>query len=112
MASHHSESKKSVSKDHHSSQSLVVSRRRQEQDVLKPEAERVIPHDPEVFLINERNAQEQEIFLSRPGRISSPIIRIEIPLKMNIVLLHLRATSTEISCGFKFPNFQKKWKIV
>ncbi|MBW0481992.1 hypothetical protein O181_021707 [Austropuccinia psidii MF-1] len=52
VASHNSGTSRSLAKSHHSSQSQVVSRRRQgykgkKQDIFQPKAERVRPNDPE-----------------------------------------------------------------
>ncbi|MBW0536085.1 hypothetical protein O181_075800 [Austropuccinia psidii MF-1] len=69
VASKHSGTRRSVAKSHHSSQSQVVSRRRQ--DTFQPKAERVIPNYPEAFGIGERSTQEPEIVVNT-SRIGSP----------------------------------------
>ncbi|MBW0565126.1 hypothetical protein O181_104841 [Austropuccinia psidii MF-1] len=59
VASHHSDTNKSMTRSHHSSQ------------FQEPKAERVRRHDPEVVGFGERSAQEPEVVVNH-SRISSP----------------------------------------
>ncbi|MBW0528841.1 hypothetical protein O181_068556, partial [Austropuccinia psidii MF-1] len=51
------------------------------QDLLQPEEERVIPHDPEAVVFGERSAQKAEVVVNR-SRISSPINRNITPTQI------------------------------
>ncbi|MBW0477524.1 hypothetical protein O181_017239 [Austropuccinia psidii MF-1] len=57
----HSGTRRSVAKSHHSSQSQVVSRRRQQhkgkKDFFQPQAERFKPNDSEAFGLGERSTK-------------------------------------------------------
>ncbi|MBW0495478.1 hypothetical protein O181_035193 [Austropuccinia psidii MF-1] len=76
VASHHSETNRSVDKSHHSSQSQEVSRRRKgykgKTMTTFSQRERVRPNNPEAPGFGERSAQEPELTLNN-SRISSPI---------------------------------------
>ncbi|MBW0506156.1 hypothetical protein O181_045871 [Austropuccinia psidii MF-1] len=63
----------------------------QKQDIFQPKAGRLIPNDSEAVGLGERSAQEPEIVLNT-SRISSPMIEIFPPLRMNTMLFHLRVT--------------------
>ncbi|MBW0567133.1 hypothetical protein O181_106848 [Austropuccinia psidii MF-1] len=63
----------------------------EKQDLSQPKAERVRPNDPEVFGFGERSAQEPEVIVNH-SRISSPINRKLPPLRLKIMLSHLRVT--------------------
>ncbi|MBW0545669.1 hypothetical protein O181_085384 [Austropuccinia psidii MF-1] len=56
----------------------------QKQDHLQPKEERVRPNDPEAVELGERSTQEPEIAVNT-SRISSPIIEILPPHRMNTV---------------------------
>ncbi|MBW0536872.1 hypothetical protein O181_076587 [Austropuccinia psidii MF-1] len=62
-----------------------------EQDLFSPKAERVRCNDPESVGIGERSTQQPEVVVNH-SRISSPINRILPPLRLNIMLSHLRVT--------------------
>ncbi|MBW0562797.1 hypothetical protein O181_102512 [Austropuccinia psidii MF-1] len=63
----------------------------QKQDLFKPKAERFRHNDPEAVVLGERSTQEPEIAIHTSG-ISSSINRNINPLRLNIMLLHLRVT--------------------
>ncbi|MBW0486346.1 hypothetical protein O181_026061 [Austropuccinia psidii MF-1] len=81
----------------------------QKQDHLQPEEERVKPYYPEAVGFDERSAQEPEVVVNK-SRISSPTNRNITPLRLNIMLSHLKVTSTVIHCGYKYPNMLRKLK--
>ncbi|MBW0543434.1 hypothetical protein O181_083149 [Austropuccinia psidii MF-1] len=70
------------------------------QDLFQPKAERVRPHDPEVFEFGERSAQEQEVVVNHSG-ISSPSNRNITPTQPenNIV-------TSEINLNSDAPSLQ------
>ncbi|MBW0522903.1 hypothetical protein O181_062618 [Austropuccinia psidii MF-1] len=78
VASHHSETNRSVAKSHHSSQSQEVSRRRQgykgKNKTTFSQRKGVRPNDPEAVGFGERSAQEPEVVVNNP-RVSSPLNR-------------------------------------
>ncbi|MBW0531945.1 hypothetical protein O181_071660 [Austropuccinia psidii MF-1] len=78
VATHHSGTKRSRAKSHHSSQFQVGSRdtriQGQKHNLFQPKAERVRPYDPEVVGIGERSTQGPAVGV-HPSRISSPIHR-------------------------------------
>ncbi|MBW0578560.1 hypothetical protein O181_118275 [Austropuccinia psidii MF-1] len=78
VASHHSETNRSVDKSHHSSQSQEVSRRRKgykgKNMTTFSQSERVRPNDPQVVVFGERGAQEPEVVVNN-SRISISINR-------------------------------------
>ncbi|MBW0507976.1 hypothetical protein O181_047691 [Austropuccinia psidii MF-1] len=61
------------------------------QDHLQPIKERVTPNDPEASGLGERSVQEPEVVV-RKSRVSSPLHRVITPLRLNIMLSHLRVT--------------------
>ncbi|MBW0506338.1 hypothetical protein O181_046053 [Austropuccinia psidii MF-1] len=72
VVSHHSVTNRSVAKTHHSSQSQVVSRRRQEYEgknktSFNQRQKTVSPNDPEAVGIGERSTQEPEIVVNNSG---------------------------------------------
>ncbi|MBW0486461.1 hypothetical protein O181_026176 [Austropuccinia psidii MF-1] len=58
---------------------------------LQPNEERVRLNDPEAVRFGERITQEPEVVVNN-SRISSPINRNISPLRLNIMLSHLRVT--------------------
>ncbi|MBW0521152.1 hypothetical protein O181_060867 [Austropuccinia psidii MF-1] len=81
----------------------------QKQDLFQTNAERFRPNDPEAVGLGERSTQEPELSV-HPSRISSPINRNIPPLRLNIMLLHLRVTLTVIQCVYKCTNLLSKLK--
>ncbi|MBW0581119.1 hypothetical protein O181_120834, partial [Austropuccinia psidii MF-1] len=86
VASHHSETNRSVAKSHHYSHSQEVSRRRQghkgkKQDLFSPKAERVRPSYQENVGLGEGSTQEPEVVLNH-SRISSPLNRNITPTQI------------------------------
>ncbi|MBW0538773.1 hypothetical protein O181_078488 [Austropuccinia psidii MF-1] len=73
VASHHSETNKSVTRSHHSSQFQEKTRiQGEKEDLFQSKEERVRPNDPEVVGFGEKSAQEPEAAVKHSG-ISSPI---------------------------------------
>ncbi|MBW0571675.1 hypothetical protein O181_111390 [Austropuccinia psidii MF-1] len=72
VAPHHSDTRRSMTKSHHSSQ-LQEKKRIQgdKQGLFQPKVERIRPHDPETVEFGERSAQEPEVVVNH-SRISSP----------------------------------------
>ncbi|MBW0580271.1 hypothetical protein O181_119986 [Austropuccinia psidii MF-1] len=64
-----------MTRSHYSSQFQEVKEKKriqgEKQDLFKPKAERVRPHDPEVVGFGERSAQEPEVVVKH-SRLSSP----------------------------------------
>ncbi|MBW0466205.1 hypothetical protein O181_005920 [Austropuccinia psidii MF-1] len=85
VASHHSETNRSVAKSHHSSHPQEASSRRQghkgKTKTSFPQRQRVRPNDPETVGLNERSTQEPEVVLNH-SRISSPLNRNITPTQI------------------------------
>ncbi|MBW0477685.1 hypothetical protein O181_017400 [Austropuccinia psidii MF-1] len=101
VASHHSETNRSVAKNHHSSQSQEVSRRRKgykgKNKTTFSHRKRVRPTDPEAVAFGERSAQEQEVVVNN-YRNSSPISRNITPTQIehNVVTPESNLNSDEL----------------
>ncbi|MBW0493231.1 hypothetical protein O181_032946 [Austropuccinia psidii MF-1] len=95
VASNHSGINRSVAKSHHSSQYQEVSRRRQGYKGKKrpPSTKQRESQNqcPESVGFGERSTQEPEVAVHN-SRISSPINRNIPPLRLKIMLSHLRVT--------------------
>ncbi|MBW0467653.1 hypothetical protein O181_007368 [Austropuccinia psidii MF-1] len=61
------------------------------QDLFSPKAERIRPNDTETVGIGEKSTQETEVAVNN-SRISSPLIEILPPLRLNIILSCMRVT--------------------
>ncbi|MBW0477285.1 hypothetical protein O181_017000 [Austropuccinia psidii MF-1] len=61
------------------------------QDHLQPGEERVRPNDPEPIVFGERSAQEPELAVNNSESVV-PLIEILTPLRLKIMLSHLRVT--------------------
>ncbi|MBW0482549.1 hypothetical protein O181_022264 [Austropuccinia psidii MF-1] len=60
------------------------------QDFFQPEEERVRYNDPEAVGLSEGSTREREIVVNTTDRMSSPTLRNDMPLRMNIVMLYCR----------------------
>ncbi|MBW0580604.1 hypothetical protein O181_120319 [Austropuccinia psidii MF-1] len=96
VASHHSETNRSVAKSHHSSQSQQASRRRQGYkgknkttfNQRKRDSEQII--QKLLYLMKEVHKSQKYFYITLESVV--PLIRILPPLRLNIMLSHLRVT--------------------